>query len=243
MDRKADKRGASSERKLALEYVPLDKLVLNDKNPRKTRDLAVLERSFEQYGFANPIIAYRDGDKLRIAAGHHRYAAAKAKGLAEVPVVIVPWFDEKQARGFGIMDNRTSEVVSEWDAGMLQQEIATLLADMPEFSLDMVGFDDATLAMCGAVPDGDPAEPTNGGAPEAPPLAPPQIGDLKGVAPNLRVPLVYYADTQEQATRLRTAFAHPKRQHELNCALLIAMLDWFEANQADTLAKLRADAT
>jgi hypothetical protein len=231
--------------RLALEYMAPGALKLRAKNPKVTKDLAVLEESFKQYGFVNPVIAYRNAKgAVEVSTGHHRVKQAKAQGLKEIPVIIVPWFDEHKARGFNVMDNRSAELVSEWAPDVLRAEVDALMAQTDPLPLAAYGFDDATLAAYTFIePEASAAAPHTNGTPipgeHAAPPPPATNGQPKGVAPNVRIPLVFYADTQEQAQRVRAAFAHARRDYELNATLLLAVLDYLQTNAAENFKKLQ----
>lgn len=106
------------KRKLQIEYVPLDKLSLWDKNPRRNEEAAErLVGLLEQHGFISPIIATRDG---KIRAGHTRVKAARKAGMTEAPVIYVDFDSEEEAQLYSIADNKSSEWAS-WDAGLLQE--------------------------------------------------------------------------------------------------------------------------
>ena len=60
--------------------------------PRKIFDsgaIADLSRSIAEVGILQPLLVFRNGDRLRLVAGERRLIAAKMAGLEEVPVVIV----------------------------------------------------------------------------------------------------------------------------------------------------------
>jgi len=67
---------------------------LLDPNPHQPRqmldaqDLGQLEASVREHGVLQPIVVRRHGDRYQIIAGERRFRAARAVGLAEVPVVV-----------------------------------------------------------------------------------------------------------------------------------------------------------
>lgn len=74
-----------------LALVPLRDLEPSPNNPReRLTDVDGLAQSISEVGMIQPIIAQRipGRDRLRIVAGHRRYAAAQHLRMAEVPVVI-----------------------------------------------------------------------------------------------------------------------------------------------------------
>lgn len=71
--------------------VPIEQIYPNPHNPRKRFDQSELDKltdSVRQVGILSPILVVRDDEQYRIVAGERRYRAAKAAGLAEVPVLI-----------------------------------------------------------------------------------------------------------------------------------------------------------
>lgn len=74
-----------------LVMVDLDDLEPSPSNPRtRYHDIDELAQSIYEVGMIQPIVAQRlaGQDKLRIVAGHRRYAAAKRIRMREVPVVL-----------------------------------------------------------------------------------------------------------------------------------------------------------
>jgi len=124
--------------KLQIEYVSPDILRPFDGNPRTISEsgLEKLQRSVEEFGFVNPILAQK-GTRM-VIAGHQRLKAAKAAGLTEVPVV---WLDvdDVTAKAYNIADNRLAEE-ADWDFGPLADLLAEL--DSVAFDLSLIGFDE-----------------------------------------------------------------------------------------------------
>ena len=79
---------AMAKDKLKIEYVSLDSIKLNPKNPRKN-DEAVdkILGSIEQFGFTNPILVRKANNT--IIAGHTRFKALKKRGAKIAPVVFL----------------------------------------------------------------------------------------------------------------------------------------------------------
>lgn len=125
---------------LTIEYVPIGQLKPFDGNPRKISDkgLEKLQRSVEEFGFVNPILAQR-GTNM-IIAGHQRLKAAKAAGLKELPVVWLD-MDDMTAKAYNIADNRLQDE-AEWDF----EPLTDLLAELDdEFDLTLTGFEQAEM--------------------------------------------------------------------------------------------------
>ena len=127
---------------LTIEYVPIGQLKPFDGNPRKISDkgLEKLQRSVEEFGFVNPILAQR-GTNM-IIAGHQRLKAAKAAGLTEVPVVWLD-MDDATAKAYNIADNRLQDE-AEWDDELLASLLEELEAE--DFDLSLTGLGPDELA-------------------------------------------------------------------------------------------------
>jgi hypothetical protein len=119
-------------------------------NPRRTLNLDVLKSSFRRFGVRKPIVAnQKDG---QIEAGHQTREALLQLGATHVPVV---WADDDrlEATAFNITDNRSSEVVAEWDEIALAKLVKEL--DDEEMASGM-GFDDNQIeGLIASFSDGD----------------------------------------------------------------------------------------
>ena len=156
---------------LAVEQVPIEKLVPNERNPRNNDDAVdAVARSIQAYGFNNPIVT--DGD-LRIAAGHTRLKAAEKLGLKTVPVIRVPGLVGSKFSGFAIADNKTAEI-AEWDPELLNKLVSELNLEV-DFDLSSLGFDDMELTK---ILDWDKAEEREDEAPPVPDVPITEPGDL-----------------------------------------------------------------
>ena len=72
-----------------IEYVPVDSIKPNAYNPNRQsgHEFELLCRSMREDGFTTPIVAMKESRE--IVDGEHRWKAAQAIGIAEVPVVFV----------------------------------------------------------------------------------------------------------------------------------------------------------
>lgn len=163
----------SSRPKLAVEWIPLDRLFPNPSNPRKNEPaIPHVTASLRRFGWQQPIVAKTSGE---IIAGHTRHLAAQQLKMAEVPVV---WFDgdDLAATAYSIADNRTHEFAT-WDDTALARILKDLRA---EDALDGVGYSsddiDALLRELGEdAAGGDVDDP----GPKEPPETPiSRVGDL-----------------------------------------------------------------
>ena len=126
--------------KLQIQYIHPKELSLYTKNPRKIspENLEKLENSITNYGFTNPILVWKNNGKLEVLAGHQRIQASLKLKLEKIPVIVLPFSDEKKARAYNIIDNKSAEW-SEWDFPQLAEIINEL--DALNYNLDSTGFD------------------------------------------------------------------------------------------------------
>lgn len=67
---------------------------------------AKIEASIKRYGVFKPLICRTlDDGRLQIVGGEHRWEAAKAVGIQEVPIVNLGKIDDKRAKEISLIDN------------------------------------------------------------------------------------------------------------------------------------------
>jgi len=128
----------SPERKLALEYVPIETLHLDPENARvhKPAQVRQIAKSIEAFGFNAPILVDKDN---KVLAGHGRLLACRHLRWTEVPVIHLEHLSPAQARAYAIADNRLTET-SSWNETLLTQHMK-LLSDMDlTFDIEATGF-------------------------------------------------------------------------------------------------------
>jgi DNA modification methylase len=120
---------------LSVEYVLLDELRKDQKNPRRIGDADrdALIRSFQTFGNVQPILVRRA--TKTIIAGHQRYDVARFLGLPTIPVI---WLDVSllDARRLNLGLNKIS---GEWDPLLLPSLLAELNV-IPGIDLASTGF-------------------------------------------------------------------------------------------------------
>ena len=108
IDEAVDKNIDDDTNKKAGELMVKISLVEPNRNqPRKMFDkdsLDELTKSVKQYGVLQPIIVKKIGNRYEIVAGERRWRAAQAAGLAEVPVVVRD-YDDQKAKEIAIIEN------------------------------------------------------------------------------------------------------------------------------------------
>ena len=102
--RKAIEKRNQALEKLQVEYVPIDSIQPNAYNPNRQseHEFELLLKSIEDNGFTQPVICTKEGV---IVDGEHRWRAAGALGMGEIPVVKVEMTPE-QMRIATISHNR-----------------------------------------------------------------------------------------------------------------------------------------
>lgn len=127
---------------MQLETVGIDELTEHPKNPRShpPDQLAHLEASLADYGWARNVVIARDGV---ILAGHGIVQAARRRGETTVPVHRLDLAsDDPKAEKFMVLENAVSRLAVDDDA-----QLAALLADVQRTEgLEGTGYDDAALA-------------------------------------------------------------------------------------------------
>jgi DNA modification methylase len=160
---------------LQIERWPLDRLIPYARNPRthSEEQVAQIAASIAEFGFVNPVLVGADGV---IIAGHARVMAARKLGLTEVPVIVLDHLSQAQRRALVIADNRLAQNAG-WDEEMLRVELEALRED--DFSLDLLGFEDAEIEALLAQPDEALTGDTDDDAvPEPPEAAVTVLGDV-----------------------------------------------------------------
>jgi hypothetical protein len=127
---------------LTVETWPLERLTANPENYRSHPDaqLEHLQQSLREFGWYKNVVVTPQGVVL---AGHGIIAAAKAEGLAAVPVHVFRG-TEAEARKLMVADNEASRLAED-DGEQLSQLLAAIAADS-ESGLVGTGHDDASLA-------------------------------------------------------------------------------------------------
>ncbi len=126
-------------RRLAIEYVSIDSIQSNPKNPRRHKRAAVrkLASSIKSLGMNVPVIIDAAGMLL---AGEARVLACRELGWETIPAIRLEHLTPSEAELFMIAENRFSEL-SEFDTqalGRLFKDLSVLGLDL---SLELSGFE------------------------------------------------------------------------------------------------------
>jgi ParB-like chromosome segregation protein Spo0J len=107
----------------------------NNARTHSKRQIKLIVRSIERFGFMNPILI--DGEQ-GIIAGHGRWAAAKLLGLQKVPTLRFEHLSDADKRAYILADNRIAEKAG-WDREILAIELQAFV-DM-DSDIELTGFE------------------------------------------------------------------------------------------------------
>jgi DNA modification methylase len=129
---------ASIRPPLAVTYRAVSDLIPDPRNARThpKRQIDQIKASIDAFGFTNPILSDPEG---HIIAGHGRLQAARALGLAEVPVIQLTGLSEAQKRTLRIADNKIA-LNAGWDMEILRHELGELASLDVTVDLSLTGF-------------------------------------------------------------------------------------------------------
>ncbi|MES2044556.1 MAG: DNA methyltransferase [Pseudomonadota bacterium] len=117
--------------------------------------LKKLEKSFEEFGFTNPIIIEETG---LVLCGAGRLQVAIARGMKEVPTIELAHMSEAQKRAYILFDNKIAEQ-STWSRRLLRQELSGLIE--LGYEVELTGF--STLEIDTVISIGDDEPPIDDG--------------------------------------------------------------------------------
>src|SRR4051812_47533018 len=81
-------------------WIPRDKIIKNERNPRQkasfsVENLAPLQASIEEHGILEPLMTQNyDDDMYLLLEGERRWTVAGNLGIKEVPAIVVNRLDE-----------------------------------------------------------------------------------------------------------------------------------------------------
>jgi len=124
--------------RLKVVYERIEDLVEHPQNARthSKRQIAQIAASVEAYGWTNPVIVDK---RKRIIAGHGRVAAAKLRGIREIPTICIEHLTEDEIRAYVIADNALA-LKAGWAPEILAIELQYLLK-LDDFDITLTGFE------------------------------------------------------------------------------------------------------
>lgn len=132
--------------------------------------VAQIAASIKEWGWTTPVLTDDEG---MIIAGHGRVLAARKLGLKEIPVMVATGWTDAQKKAYVLADNQLA-LNAGWDMDLLKVEIQEL--DGLDFDLDLIGFDDKTLAGLLNDPTEGETDPDDTPEPPADPVS--VLGDV-----------------------------------------------------------------
>ncbi len=101
---------AGGENASGVQKIPLDKIIPNRYQPRKTfneESLQGLAESLKQHGLTQPIVVVYDPgmDKYELVVGERRFRASQLAGFTEIDCIIHSKIDDKQMCALALIEN------------------------------------------------------------------------------------------------------------------------------------------
>ncbi len=125
---------APTLKKVEFKYIPLHEIKPYENNAKlhPVKQLQGLSKSIGDFNFLQPIVIDKNNV---IVAGHGRYEAAAAIGMAEVPCALAEDLTEDQIKAYRLIDNELAKTGTDFD--ILQLEVASL----PDFPFEDYGVE------------------------------------------------------------------------------------------------------
>jgi hypothetical protein len=104
-----------------LQTIALDLIAPNPLNPRKHFEkgpLAELAESIKVHGVRQPILVRPSGKAFQLVVGERRWRASKLAGKADIPAIVDPQLDDRQALEIMVIENLQREDVHPLDEAL-----------------------------------------------------------------------------------------------------------------------------
>lgn len=112
------------------QLVPIDELEWHPANPRHG-DIPMIQQSIEENDFYGSVEV--QVSTKRVVSGNHRWQAAKAAGITEIPVIWLD-IDDEEAMRILLIDNRASDVATNDE-----RQLADILLELQTTELGLAG--------------------------------------------------------------------------------------------------------
>ncbi|MGA7614944.1 MAG: ParB/RepB/Spo0J family partition protein [Thermoanaerobaculia bacterium] len=130
--------------------VPIERIIPNPDQPRKTFDEAALEslaRSIRENGVVQPLVVTRSGDsRYQLIAGERRFRASQKAGLKTVPVVVKELVQSGQALQLALIENIQREDLNPMEEAVAYQQLHDEFGLTQEEIAKRVGKERPTVA-------------------------------------------------------------------------------------------------
>jgi ParB family transcriptional regulator, chromosome partitioning protein len=133
-----------------VQELPIDSIVANPRQPRKTFDnssLQDLSRSLKRSGVLQPVVVRRHGQHYEIVVGERRWRAAKMAGLSHIPAVIREASDAETLE-LALVENLLREDLNPMEEAEAYQRLLTEFGWTQEELGQRVGKDRSSVANC-----------------------------------------------------------------------------------------------
>ena len=124
-----------SKSKLKIEYCKIGTIKPWDRNP-KLHNMQAIISSMDAFDITQPILVQKKSG--RIIAGHGRLEAMKARGVVDVPVIMLDMTDE-QAKAYALVDNQTV-IAGGWDVALMGELLGEIKIELPDIDMADFGF-------------------------------------------------------------------------------------------------------
>lgn len=143
-----------------LEIRPVADLHVDPRNAKRhpPRNIESIRFSLRRYGQAKNVVITPDGVMV---AGSGTLEAARLEGIERLACYV--WTGtQEEARAYGLMDNRTSEL-ADWDVEILADDLEALATDLPRDLIPEAAWSDEEIAdLLEPEPDEDDKAPSGG---------------------------------------------------------------------------------
>jgi len=133
-----------------VQELPIDSIVPNPRQPRKTFDtksLQDLSQSLKRSGVLQPVVVRRHGQQFQIVVGERRWRAAKMAGLSHIPAVVREATDAETLE-LALVENLLREDLNPMEEAEAYQRLLTEFAWTQEELGQRVGKDRSSVANC-----------------------------------------------------------------------------------------------
>ena len=149
-------QGAKEIKENGLSFIPIDQLIANEKQPRKSfsvQEVRELASSIRRTGVLQPIIVRKlenqtqTGARFEIVAGERRWRASKEAGLISVPA-IVKNLSDRETLEIGIIENIQRQDLNPIEEALAYDSLVRDFSCSHDELAKMVGKDRSTIANC-----------------------------------------------------------------------------------------------
>lgn len=128
--------------------VPLEQIVGNKQQPRKTFDdakIQELSESIKQHGVLQPVVLRQVDERFELVVGERRWRAAVKAGLTEIPAVI-RHVDDLQALEYGLIENLHRQDLNPLEEAMAYKMLLEMSGLTQEELANTIGIDRSTIS-------------------------------------------------------------------------------------------------